>query len=213
MAGKLGSGRIEVNVGDIFHYWKVVGDGVRQNNTLLFPCQCECGTLKDVPSQALREGRSKSCGCQKGKLSSAKQKIHGMSHTPAHNRWMSMIQRCTDKNHRSYPAYGGRGITICEKWMDFRNFYEDMGDPPTEKHTIDRIDNDKGYFPDNCRWASKEDQANNRRSNKMITFQGITLTQRNWEKFLNVPEKRIYAWLKKGITMAEICEGKMPLEE
>ena len=204
MAGKSGIGRINLEIGQRFCAWQVAGEAFRNKNTLWYPCICDCGTKKNITSQALREGKSRSCGCLKGKLSSDAQRKHGMSHTSAHNRWLSMKGRCLNESNRAFKDYGARGISVCERWMDFQNFYDDMGDPPSESHTLDRIDNDGNYSPENCRWASKEEQANNRRSNKRIEHAGITMTQRDWEKFLNIPEKRLHALLKKGVTMADV---------
>ena len=152
MARVPGSGRFNIGIGQQFKEWTVVGDGYRRNNVLVYPCKCSCGTLRDISSQSLREGKYGSCGCKKSKYQSERLLKHGMSRTPPHNRWMSMIQRCTDPKCKAYPSYGGRGISVCERWMDFQNFYDDMGDPPSENHTLDRIGNDGNCSPESCRW-------------------------------------------------------------
>lgn len=108
-----------------------------------------------------------------------------------------MLQRCEDKNHRYYVDYGGRGIQVCQEWHQFENFYRDMGDPP-KGLTLDREDNDGPYCKDNCRWATRRAQANNRRSNKLITFSGKTQTQAEWERELGLKPGRIYDRLYKG---------------
>lgn len=97
-----------------------------------------------------------------------------------------MIQRCTNPNHQNHSSYGGRGITICEEWFDFCNFYRDMGDKPTQKHSIDRIDNNKGYYKENCRWATKSEQQNNRRDTVYLTLKGETKPVTIWSKELGV---------------------------
>jgi hypothetical protein len=208
--GLTANNRIDLSVGDKFGKLTIVGEPISMNWILYYPCKCECGGEKHIRSQALREGRTISCGCHQKKRASEASKKHGMSHTTVHNRWMGMIGRCTNPRNHAYKDYGERGIKVCDRWLKFENFYADMGEPPTEQHSLDRIDNNGDYNPENCRWATKAEQANNRRSSKLITFQGITMTQREWEKFLNVPEKRIHEWLKKGKTMEDICNGKMP---
>lgn len=106
-------------------------------------------------------------------------KTHGMSATLIHRAWSGMLTRCTNKNTGSYHRYGGRGIKVCKRWLKFENFLADMGEKPTGL-SLDRIDNNKGYYPSNCRWATTKEQNNNRRSNVYITFQGRTMTAAQW---------------------------------
>ncbi|CZY44048.1 hypothetical protein ACLB5K_004550 [Enterobacter hormaechei] len=127
-------------------------------------CSCECGTEKVIRSNALRSGRTQSCGCMSG----AK---HGHRRTketsPSYISWLSMQRRCNNPGDAYYADYGGRGITVCARWGNFEAFLKDMGERPTG-HTLDRIDVDKGYSPNNCRWATPKDQARNRRNNHML---------------------------------------------
>lgn len=117
-------------------------------------CKCDCSNEIIVRGSSLRSFASKSCGCV--------QTIHKMYGTSTYISWCNMIQRCTNSNSTGYINYGGRGITICERWLDFRNFYKDMGDKP-ENRSLDRINNDGNYEPSNCRWATPYEQTNNRR--------------------------------------------------
>jgi len=113
--------------------------------------------------------------------------------------WVNMIARCTNEKHISYPHYGGRGIKVCDRWMNsFIAFYEDMGPRPTSKHSIDRIDYDGNYEPDNCRWATLKEQMRNRPGNHHVTANGQTLTVVEWAEKLGVNADALYIRLKKG---------------
>lgn len=120
--------------------------------------RCDCGAEKDVLINSLVAGLTTSCGCAHREAVTK----HGMEGTRIYNVWASMLQRCRNPNHRAFHNYGGRGITVCERWYDFRNFLADMGEAPSGM-TLERVDNDRGYSPDNCIWASRSDQNRNQR--------------------------------------------------
>ena len=134
-------------------------------------CQCECGEVIEAKTQDLRSGDTKSCGCLiKDKLTARNKEnaIHNMRNTSEYRIWCRMKERCFNSNHKSYDRYGGRGITICDQWLNsFEQFYKDMGARPTPQHTIDRINPDEDYEPNNCRWATNEQQQQNRTNNKL----------------------------------------------
>jgi hypothetical protein len=144
-------------------------------------CRCDCGKEKMVNATSLN-GRSQSCGCLRDDV------VRGLSPYPAgttktrvYRIWKNMKTRCFNVNRKEYKDYGGRGIAVCPRWRDsFDNFLADMGEPPTRQHSIDRINNDGDYEPSNCRWATAKEQARNKRSNRIFTLQGETLTLTEW---------------------------------
>lgn len=134
-------------------------------------------------------------------------KKHGMYRTPTYNSWAMMLQRCSDDSGNSYKSmrYGGRGVKVCERWKVFKNFIEDMGIRP-ESSTIDRIDSDKGYCKENCRWADKKTQAINRKSTKVFSHLGKTLCLSDWAKFLNITPAAMTYRIKNNWNKARIFE-------
>jgi hypothetical protein len=142
-------------------------------------CQCECGNTKEIDGQSLRRGLSRSCGCYQLEVSlvSGKKNItHGMKKTPEYAIWVGMRQRCNNPDLPNYKNYGGRGISVCDRWNNsFENFISDMGRKPTSgRYAIERDDNDGNYEPGNCRWATMMDQGINRRTNMLVTAFGET---------------------------------------
>ena len=122
---------------------------------------------------------------------------HGMRNTPTYNSWCGLKKRCLNPSHPAYHRYGGRGITICKRWLTFENFYADMGDRPRGM-TLDRKNNNKGYCKSNCRWATREEQANNRKNGRLITYKSRTQTIAQWAKELNINYTTIWARLNRG---------------
>ena len=150
-------------------------------------CTCDCGQSIQVRGALLRNGHTKSCGCNNGAPGVARK--HGATsngkQTPEYSAWLGMRDRCNNTNNQNYNDYGGRGISVCDRWDNsFENFFADMGKKP-DGMTLDRIDNSKGYSPENCRWASYKQQANNRREKKisvMYELFGETKTLCAWAK-------------------------------
>lgn len=168
--------------------------GVDKRGEKLWMCRCECGNIVNVLSSNLRNGHTKSCGCLK-KESKGNLK-HGMYGTSTHKIWASMMQRCNNPNNTYYYCYGGRGIAVCERWHKFENFLEDMGERP-EGLTLERIDNNDGYYKDNCRWASPKEQARNRINSVDITYDGRTQCIAAWEEELGFKHGTLWMRVNK----------------
>lgn len=168
-------------IGEKFGKWTVVSKSHTRhtpNGTVrrLWICECECGVKKSIASHILTRGESKSCGCDTSNLL---QKHGGHGH-PNYNSWRGMIDRCDNPLSKDFCNYGLRGIDICDTWRrDFWSFVSDMGERPMGL-TIERINNNGNYEPGNCRWATRGDQASNRRSSRIITAMGETLSLTQW---------------------------------
>lgn len=162
-------------------------------------CSCDCGTEKIVYGPNLVRGFTLSCGCWRDEKVSITSSTHGQSKTPEYRVWAGIKRRCLNKNDRSFRDYGGRGITICQQWSDsFESFLADMGLRPTAQHSIDRIDNAKGYEPGNCRWVTRLEQARNKTNNRIIEFQGVAKTSSEWAVITGIKRATIEYRLDSG---------------
>ncbi len=174
---------------------------------MFWNCRCECGKFCVVRGENMRVGKIVSCGCTKGP-----RKKHGMSHSPEILAYRSMLVRCTKPGDKNYANYGGRGITVCGRWLGpegFVNFYADMGPRPSPQHTIDRINTNGNYCPENCRWADWKTQQRNRRNNHLIEFRGETRCLAEWCETLNISRSAFHKGVNRGMTPAEYFEKRV----
>lgn len=165
-------------------------------------CVCRCGKIFTTRLESINKGVTSSCGCYQKQIIKTIVFKHGyctrLKRDPTYRSWASMKNRCLDPNSPSYRYYGGRGIKICKSWNNFKNFLSDMGLRPNNNLSIERIDNNKGYRKDNCRWATSKDQSRNRRSNKWIEYNGETLILTDWAKRLGAKSYVLTHRIKKG---------------
>ena len=160
--------------------------------TTYWKCKCTCGNASVVSIKSLMAGKSTSCGCARHG-----NRTHNMSSTLTYKSWQAMKERCYNPKAIYYHNYGGRGISVCARWKDsFENFYKDMGERPSVGYSLDRENNEDNYSPDNCKWASKVTQANNRRNNRSLTYKGITMNLGQWAKKLNIDRTTLRDRLK-----------------
>lgn len=153
-----------------------------------YECLCECGNKKLFKSNQLKSGRVVSCGC----YNREKSRTHGLGASKVYHVWHSMIQRCSNPEHVEWKRYGARGISVCERWLDFENFYADMGDPPVGL-SLDRKDNNGNYCKENCKWSTKNEQQRNRRDTRFVTFQGETKPIAAWAEQFGKKRKVVYS--------------------
>jgi hypothetical protein len=176
-----------------FRFWTVEGYAgkkeYKSSSCHFWACKCRCGTENVVPTQSLTSGASKSCGCDYKRL----------SRHPEYCVWALMKSRCTNPKDKGYHRYGGRGISVCDRWiLSFEDFLNDMKPRPTPVHSIDREDNDGNYEPDNCRWATSKEQGRNRSDNRILEHDGQELTIAEWSEKTGLSEEVIRYRVSNG---------------
>lgn len=170
-----------------------------------YDCQCDCGSLATVSKRHLITGHTKSCGCYHRDIAieNGKKGVHYQSKSRLHRTWTGMQTRCFNPKHDQYHHYGGRGITVCPEWMGtqgFLSFYNwAISNGYSDNLTIDRINNDGDYAPDNCRWANRQTQNNNTRQNRFIEINGEIHTMAEWARLKGIPYKRLSDRVYRGI--------------
>lgn len=188
-------GRLVDITGKMFGRWMVLNrSGSDDRNKPLWLCRCSCGVERLVSGSTLREGQSTSCGCKREDSLTK----HGMCGTSEYHSWRAMINRCHNQNDSSYHLYGARGIKVCEKWHDIFSFIEDMGLKPSNKHSIERKDNNGNYEPDNCEWVLPIEQAKNRRTNVFCRLNGETMIVAEAARRLNAYHSTLLRKVNRG---------------
>lgn len=189
--------------GKVFNRLTALHPGANRKNITTWVCKCECGVVKEFATSDILRGHSKSCGCYNRERVKTNCKTHGdtcgRQITAEYRIWCNMKERCTNKHQARYADYGGRGITVCESWLEsFSAFLNDMGRKPSKRHSIDRIDNNQGYNPSNCRWATPTQQSRNSRTVKNITIGEETKNAYEWNEISGVNPRTILARLRLG---------------
>lgn len=168
-------------------------------------CKCDCGNTVTVDGHSLRRLETKSFGCLQKDTLVAMNFVHGFrrrgEYVQEYTAWKSMRSRCLNKKTKYYSLYGGRGIKVCDRWLhSFQNFFDDMGEKPSSKHSLDRWPNNNGHYePGNCRWATSIEQSLNRRNNRFVTAFGETKTVSQWSRELGINDQTIHSRMKRGI--------------
>ncbi len=185
--------------------------------------KCTCGGEVIVRLTDVFTGKQSSCGCRRREVTRDRMQTHGKSQTDAYKTWSCMIRRCYDPRHPDYKNYAERDILICDHWYNplqleqsFLNFYNDMGDRPFKSSQIDRIDNDKGYFPENCRWSTPKQNSNNTRRTVFVTLNGVTRSVSEWADITGMPIQRIRCRANLGWAAEDVLntnEGHRPIRK
>jgi hypothetical protein len=192
--------RLVVVKGTIFGRLTVQGEGPpASDKRRRLNCLCSCGNSVAVRLVNLRSGRATSCGCYQREGVARRSTTHGRKGTPEFSAWVEMRRRCRDVNRNTADSYIIRGITVCAEWEhSFERFFADVGPRPSPEHSIDRIDNDGNYEPNNVQWALPKQQARNRRSNRIIKVNGVAKTVAGWSEDSGISEATIRYRLNRG---------------
>ena len=183
--------------------------GKNSHGSILWECVCACGAVTTKSGDSLKKG-VKSCSTACGVVDSNKARtIHGQASngkpTKVYQTWVGINRRCTNPNYAAFHRYGGRGITVCDEWaVSFDAFYSHVGDPPSAKHTLDRIDNDRGYEPGNVRWATRKEQANNRSTNVYLEHENKRMTLKQWAEYLGIDYDTLFSRVEANKPTAEV---------
>lgn len=184
-----------------FNKLKVIKRVANQGIQPMWLCKCDCGQYTIVRGHHIKTGHTKSCGCLVKETATK----HGYKHTDTYRVWTGMKQRCNNKCNPKYQNYGGRNIVVCKRWLRFENFLADMGERPSDM-SIDRIDNNQGYYPSNCKWSTAKEQSVNRRTNINITINYKTQCLAEWCRESNLKYTKTLKRLNRGWSIYKALE-------
>jgi len=189
-------------------------DGFDKWGNVQWICQCDCGNKKTIISSNLLNGHTKSCGCYRSEITSKLFFKHGRYGTPEHRVWRGMIQRCTDLKCEAYKYYGNRGIKICDRWLNFMNFFSDMGKKSSPELTLERVDNNGDYESGNCRWGTRTEQNINQRiqKNNKSGVRGVSWNNHCKKYQTNITVNRHQIYLGVFKTIHEAAEARRQAE-
>lgn len=191
------------HTGKTFGYLTVIERIAVKGGKAKWKCQCKCGNIVFPVAQALVLGTTKSCGCKRKSDFVTRNSSHGMSGNPLFRIWQGMMNRCHNANNKDYASYGGRGIVVCDRWQEPANFIADMGNRPSSKHSIDRVDVNGNYEPGNCRWATPLEQGENKRNSHILTIGGEKIHLAEAARRFNMSESTIINRINRGATDEE----------
>jgi len=212
--GKKASLHLITTINKRFSSLTVIGPPIQlSGERIKVLCKCDCGVERYVRCLDLVHNNTKSCGCLNRDTLLQRNTKHGLCNTNTYITWCAMKSRCLNFNNQDFRHYGGRGITICREWLKFENFIRDMGEAPSTKHTIDRINNYGNYQPDNCRWATRKEQANNLRKNILLTHNGETKTLQEWSAVSGINSETISHRIKTGWTINDAITTQVKTNE
>lgn len=189
--------------GQTFERWTVLDRASNRGKCTFWRCQCFCGTIREVQTSNLISGGSLSCGCLRRDHAGLHLITHHKTKTPEFRIWQGIKTRCSNPHSKGFIHYGGRGITLCEHWQDFQHFLADMGPRPSAKHSIERRNNMLGYSAENCRWASRKEQARNTNRNRMVTIGEHTACVAEWLETFALPGHIFWGRVKRGWDIAQ----------
>lgn len=187
--------------GTVYARLTVIGYAGKDGKRQVWFCECECGNIIKARQGNLHSGNIQSCGCLRDEKIGALNRTHGMANNnPAYNVWLNMRRRCHDPKYPKFASYGAKGRIVCERWRtSFENFLADMGERPSEKHSIERLNNDGNYEPGNCIWTDDPlVQANNTSTNHILTFNGKSQTIAQWAREIGMPYGTLIARIQRG---------------